>query len=96
MDMRGVSVDKPQAGGTSHSQNESIILAIKGDGGIFYGGQQIGLDGVRPTIKRLCVKEHLPVVIQADQSAESGTVIRVIDEAKMGGAKDVSLATDKI
>jgi biopolymer transport protein ExbD len=95
MDTRGISVDKPQPGGASQGQNDSIILAIKSDGGIFYGGQRIGLDGVRPTITRLCVKEHLPVVIQADQSAESGMVIQVIDEAKMGGAKDVSLATDK-
>jgi biopolymer transport protein ExbD len=37
----------------------------------------------------------LPVVIQADENARSGMVIRVIDEAKLGGAKDVSLATDK-
>jgi biopolymer transport protein ExbD len=34
-------------------------------------------------------------VIQADENASSGMVISVIDEAKLGGAKDVSLATDK-
>jgi biopolymer transport protein ExbD len=35
------------------------------------------------------------VVIQADENARSGIMIRVIDEAKLGGAKDVSLATEK-
>ena len=95
MDMRGISVDKPQPGGPTQNQNESILLIVKSDGGIFYGHQQIGLDGVNPTVKRLCGKERLPVVIQADQNAQSGMIIRVIDEAKMGGAKDVSLATDK-
>src|SRR5215510_7949027 len=65
MDVRGVNVDKPQAGGSTHNQNESIILAVKDDGKILYGNQQIGLDGVRPTILRLSGKEHLPVVIQA-------------------------------
>jgi biopolymer transport protein ExbD len=95
MDMRGISVDKPQAGGASHSENESIILAVKSDGSVYFRGQQIGLDGVNPTVKRLCGKERLPVVIQADQNAQSGVVIKVIDEAKLGGAKDVSLATDK-
>jgi biopolymer transport protein ExbD len=95
MDMRGVSVDKPRAGGPAQSQNESIVLAIKSDGKVFCGSQQIGLDGVMPTVKRLCGKDRLPVVIQADPNAQSGLVIRVIDEAKMGGAKDVSLATDK-
>jgi biopolymer transport protein ExbD len=95
MDMRGISVDKPQPGGAAQSQNESIVLAVKSDGKVFYGSQQIGLAGVQPTVKRLCGKERLPVVIQADQNAQSGVVIRVIDEAKLGGAKDVSLATAK-
>jgi biopolymer transport protein ExbD len=95
MDLRGISVDKPQAGGPSQNQNESILLAIKSDGRIFYGQQEISFEGVRPTVKRLCVKEPLPVVIQADEKARSGMVIRVIDEAKLGGAKDVSLTTQK-
>ena len=95
MDMRGISVDKPQPGGAAHNENESIILSVKTDGRVLYGSQQIGLDGVQPTVKRLCGKDRLPVVIQADQNAQSGLVIQVIDEAKLGGAKDVSLATDK-
>ena len=95
MDMRGISVDKPQPGSASHTENESIILSVKTDGRVLYGSQQIGLDGVQPTVKRLCGKDRLPVVIQADQNAQSGLVIQVIDEAKLGGAKDVSLATDK-
>ena len=95
MDMRGISVDKPQAGGAAQNKNDSIVLAIKSDGKIFYGAQEISLEGVKPTVKRLCGNERLPVVIQAEQNAQSGVVIRVIDEAKQGGAKDVSLATDK-
>jgi len=95
MDMRGLTVDKPSAGGASQGQNDTIILVVKGDGNIFCGNQQINLEAVRPTVKRLCGKERLPVVIQAEQNAQSGLVIRIVDEAKMGGAKDVSLATDK-
>jgi hypothetical protein len=34
-------------------------------------------------------------VIEADDQSRSGMLIRVIDEAKLGGAKDVSLATSK-
>ncbi len=95
MEVRGLSVDKPQAGGASHGQNESILLTVHGDGTVRLANQQIGVDGVRPTVKRLCGDQPLPVVIRADPNAQSGLVIRVIDEAKLGGAKDVSLATDK-
>ena len=58
-------------------------------------GREIGLNGVRSTVKRLCLKEPLPVVIVTDENARSSSLIRVIDEAKMGGAKDVSLAAEK-
>jgi biopolymer transport protein ExbD len=91
----GVQVDRPQAASAKQVDKNSIIFAITPDGKIAYGGKEIGLGGVRPTVKRLCAKEPLPVVIQADQKSTSGILIRVIDEAKLGGAKDVSLATEK-
>ncbi|MFO1497958.1 MAG: biopolymer transporter ExbD [Verrucomicrobiota bacterium] len=92
----GVQVDKPQAASAHQLEKNSIIFAVTPEGKIAYGGKEIGLGGVRPTVKRLCGKEPLPVVIQADENARSGMLIRVIDEAKLGGAKDVSLATQKI
>ena len=91
----GVSVDKPAAASATQLDKNSNISAVTPEGKIAYGGKEIGLGGVRPTVKRLCGKEPLPVVIQADENARSGMVIRVIDEAKLGGAKDVSLATEK-
>lgn len=95
IEMPGVQVDKPQAASARQLEKSSIIFAVTSDGKIAYGGKEVGLGGVRPIVKRLCAKEPLPVVIQADESARSGMVVRVIDEAKLGGAKDVSLATEK-
>jgi biopolymer transport protein ExbD len=91
----GVKVDKPSAASAQQVEKSSILMAITSDGKIAYGGKEIGIGGVRPTVKRLCSKEPLPVVIQADEAARSGLVVRVIDEAKLGGAKDVSIATEK-
>ncbi|MFM7102258.1 MAG: ExbD/TolR family protein [Verrucomicrobiota bacterium] len=91
----GVQVDKPQAASARQLDKSSIIFAVTSDGKIAYGGKEVGLGGVRPTVERLCAKEPLPVVIKADENARSGILIRVLDEAKLGGAKDVSIATEK-
>ena len=91
----GVQVNKTRAASAKQTDKNSIIFAVTADGKIAYGGKEIGLGGVRPTVKRLCAKDPLPVVIQSDDNANSGIVINVIDEAKLGGAKDVNLATDK-
>jgi biopolymer transport protein ExbD len=91
----GVDVDKPRAATAEQLEKNSILFAVTTDGKIAYGGKEIGLGGVRPTVKRLCAKEPLPVVIQADSKSLSGVMIRVMDEAKLGGAKDVSLAAGR-
>lgn len=95
IELPGVTVDKPQAASARQVEKSSIIFAVTSDGKVAYGGKEIGVGGVRPTVKRLCAKEPLPVVIQADETARTGVLVRVIDEAKLGGAKDVSLATEK-
>ncbi|MBX3744599.1 MAG: biopolymer transporter ExbD [Verrucomicrobiae bacterium] len=88
----GVDVDKPQAASASQLDKNSILLAVTPQGQVVYGGREIGLSGVRPLVKRLTDKEKLPVIIQADQQATAGLLTRVIDEAILGGAKNVSLA----
>ena len=91
----GVQVEKSKAASAKDLAKNSIIFAVTADGKVAYGGKEIGIGGVRPTVKRLCAKEKLPVVIQTDKESRSGTVIRVLDEAKLGGAKDVHLATSR-
>ncbi|MCU0788924.1 MAG: biopolymer transporter ExbD [Verrucomicrobia bacterium] len=59
-----------------------------------YGGQEIGLGGVRALVKRMTDQDPVPVIIQVDKNASAGIVVRVIDEAKLGGAKNVSLASE--
>jgi biopolymer transport protein ExbD len=91
----GVEVDKPQAASAANLDKNSILLAITAEGQVVYGGQEIGLNGVRPLVKRLTDQEKLPVIIQVDKTAAAGVVVRVIDEAKLGGAKNVSLASEQ-
>ena len=69
---------------------------LRAEGKIVYGGQDIGASGVQPLVKRMTAKdEDMPVIIQVDEKAPSGIFVRVIDEAKLGGAKTVSVATEK-
>jgi biopolymer transport protein ExbD len=95
MEEKGVQVDKPASGGASQSDQQSIVFAVASDGRITFEGREVGVDGVRPTVRRLCAKESLPVVIQTHENARSGVMMRIVDEAMMGGAKDVSLASDR-
>ncbi len=89
----GVEVDKPTASSGGPLEKTSILIALTADGAVVYGGRDIGVSGVQPLVRRMLQKEDVPVIIQADSAAQSGTLVRIIDQAKLGGAKKVSLAT---
>ena len=91
----GVEVDKPQAASSVHLEKTSILIALTEKGEVVYGGRDIGVSGVQPLVKRMLQKEEVPVIIQADASAQSGLLVRLIDEAKLAGAEKVSLASRK-
>ena len=89
----GVEVDKPQAASSVQLEKTSILIALTDKGAVVYGGREIGISGVQPLVRLMLKKEKLPVIIQADASAQSGLLVRLIDEAKLGGAEKVSIAT---
>ncbi len=89
----GVEVDKPQAASSANLEKNSLLIALTEKGEVVYGKRDIGIGGVQPLVKRMLQKEDLPVIIQADKNAKSGLMVRIIDEAKLGGAETVSIAT---
>lgn len=95
MKEKAVQVEKPQSQGSSQGESNTILLSVTGDGKVFYEGKDIGLDGVFTTVKRLCSEKALPVVIQVNENSRSGLMTRIIDSARMAGAKDVSVAAQR-
>ncbi|MCA8951199.1 MAG: biopolymer transporter ExbD [Planctomycetes bacterium] len=91
----GVEVDKPQAASASNLEKTSIFLALTQSGEVMHAGRSISIAGVQPLIKREIQKEMVPVIIQADRAAPSGLLVRIIDEAKLAGAKTISIAATR-
>lgn len=91
----GVEVDKPQAASAVSLEKNSILLAVTSKGQVVYGGREIGVSGVRPLVKRMTQAEDMPVIVQGDENANYGVVLQVVDEAKLGGANSVSLASER-
>lgn len=88
----GVEVNRPQAASAVQLEKTSILLALTAKGEVIYGGREIGFGGVRQLVKRMLQKEKVPVVIQADAEVNTGLLMRVMDEAKLGGAETINLA----
>ena len=91
----GVEVTREFAVTAQPLEKNSLLIAITPDGEVVYGGSTIGIAGVRGVVRRLAQDQpNIPIILQTDRAAPAGTVIRVIDEAKLANpSSPVNIAT---
>ncbi|MDE3270969.1 ExbD/TolR family protein [Pseudoalteromonas sp. G4] len=89
----GVEVDKPSAVSSQQLQKSVLMLAITDGGQVMYAGTNIGVAGVRATLMQASRTKPRPLVIQADKRVPTELLVKVIDQAKLAGVENISLAT---
>lgn len=90
----GVDIEKPITQTPLRLEKNSILIAISGNNRVVYGGQEVGVEGVRPIVRRLNARDPMPVILQVDRNASAGVVIRVIGEAKLGQTNKISISSE--
>ena len=90
----GVKVERPVTIASEKLEKNSILIALTHDNEIYYGGDSIGLEGIRPLVRRLLRIKEMPVILQVDKNADGNTLVRLIEEARIAGGM-VSIATEK-
>ena len=77
-------------------KSEVISVRISGEGQIFVQDRLITLDAVRANIESsLALKPEATVVVVSDREADAGFLVKVIDQSRLAGARNVSLASKK-
>lgn len=89
----GISVNKAQALTAEHKESGNILIAIRPNGDIWMDKRRVDIKEVRPLIERLHIERpDDSVVIIADRESSTGMLTRVMDQVKLGGVADVSIA----
>ena len=89
----GIEVNKPGASQAIMPKNANIFIAITEDGDVWMDKREIDVDSVRANLERLMAEQPSDVVIvQADENAEHGVVIDVMDQIKAAGIDRISIA----
>ena len=89
----GVEIERPQSSQAVALDRESIYVAVSADLKVFYGGSEIGLQGIVPTIERLSPNDDQQVIVQVDGRVPTQFLVEVIDEVKQAGIATVNVAT---
>lgn len=89
----GIDVVKPEADQAVLKKNANIFVAITEDGDVWLDKRQVDVDTVRTNIERLLAEQPSDVVfVQADENAEHGLVIKVMDQIKAAGIDRIAIA----
>lgn len=91
----GVEVNKPTAAHAVSQKEVGIFIAITANNEIYLNKRQVDIERVSATLAPLLLdKPHASLVIQADELAYNGTVVKVMDAAKEAGIKQIALAAE--
>jgi len=89
----GIEVNRPIAKTAKRKGGQVILIGVTKDGRIYMNRREIDLRSLRTYVEReLSENPNSSVIIVADRDSRTGTVIRVMDECKLAGAKNIAIA----
>ncbi len=92
----GVEVARPSASTATLTKAGNILIAVSQDGNIFFDKKRIDIRSVRSYITRaLAENPEGSVIIIADKVSHTGMVIEVMDQCRLAGAKQISIAASR-
>ena len=89
----GIEINRPGAQTAEKQQQGNILVAISADNEVWIDKREIDVRAVRANIERLHA-ENLEgaVIVQADKNSKNGVLVQVIDQIRLAGVNNVSLA----
>ena len=92
----GIEVNRPNAATAVRDERGNILIAITSNDEIWIDKRRIELRAVRANVERL--KAENPegsVIIQADKESKNGLLVETMDQVRLAGVQNVSIAATK-
>lgn len=89
----GITVDQPTAETAQRQESSNILIGINPAGEVWIDRRSVDVRAVRAQVERLRAENpDAAVIIQADQKAPSGLLVRVMDQVRAAGVDDMAIA----
>lgn len=92
----GIDVNRPSAATAQKKPKASILIAINQTGDIWIDKRKVDVRSVRANVEKLHAESpEGSVVIQADKSSNTGVLVQVMDQVRLGGVTNISIAASE-
>lgn len=90
----GITVSRPSAKQEQQKkEGGTILIAIRADGEIWMDKRTIDVRAVRANVERAhALKPDAAVVVVTEKDSPVGVLVQVLDQARLGGVENVSIA----
>ncbi len=89
----GVDINRPTAATAVTKDKTNVLIAITRENRIFMDGREIDIRTVRSNVERAAAENpEGGIVVVADKASNTGTAIQVMDQCRLSGARNVSIA----
>ena len=90
----GMKLELPESQSASTERIKDLVLEINQDGTMFLNETPISLDSLETAFRRILPSLEQPsLIIKADKNVHHGTVVEVMDRAKIAGFEKLIIAT---
>lgn len=89
----GIDVNRPTASTAEKKEKASILIAISEAGEVWLDKRKVDVRSVRANVERM--RAEAPegaVVIQADKGSKTGMLVAVMDQVRLAGVTNISIA----
>jgi len=92
----GIDVQRSVAATAERKERGNIMIGISADGLVYMEDKRIDVRSVRALVERALAEDpESGVVIVADKDSSTGIVVQAMDQCRLGGAMNVSLAAKR-
>lgn len=92
----GVDISRPNAETAERDEKGNILVGITENNEIWIDKRRVDLRSVRANVERL--KAENPegsVIIQADKASKTGFLVETMDQVRLAGVQNVSIAAEQ-
>ncbi len=91
----GIKIKLPEAITSQAQLERQLILTVSKDKKIFLNEKRIAMKDLLPELKNVFLdRKDKVLIIKADKRVLHGTVVEIMDKAKLAGAEKLAIATE--
>ncbi|WAJ69329.1 ExbD/TolR family protein [Catenovulum adriaticum] len=92
----GIEVNKPEASQAESKPKANIFVAINDNGDIWMDKRMVDVERVQANLEKMLAEQATDtVIVQADEEAKHGRVMKVMDQIKAAGIDKIVVAGKK-